>query len=105
MANAKRASMREGPLAALFRKTEEAEGPHDGASPAAQGLQGPLLATADAPDADTDASTPAHPRDSGLPHPALRSSPPAAPTELEQLHIPSPRSGCATPSPRRYPRT
>ena len=26
MANAKRASMREGPLAALFRKTEEAEG-------------------------------------------------------------------------------
>ena len=25
MANAKRASMREGPLAALFRKTEEAE--------------------------------------------------------------------------------
>ena len=91
MANAKRASMREGPLAALFRKTEEAEGPHDGASPAAQGLQGPLLATADAPDADTDASTPAHPRDSGLPHPALRSSPPAAPTELEQLHIPSPQ--------------
>ncbi len=26
MANAKRASMREGPLAALFRKTEDAEG-------------------------------------------------------------------------------
>ncbi len=26
MANAKRASMREGPLAALFRKTEEARG-------------------------------------------------------------------------------
>ncbi|MEA2275795.1 MAG: hypothetical protein QOC78_755, partial [Solirubrobacteraceae bacterium] len=27
MANAKRASMREGPLAALFRKTEESEEP------------------------------------------------------------------------------
>ncbi len=27
MANAKRASMREGPLAALFRKTEDSEGP------------------------------------------------------------------------------
>ena len=26
MANAKRASMREGPLAALFRKTEDADG-------------------------------------------------------------------------------
>ncbi len=44
MANAKRASMREGPLAALFRKTEEAE---DGAGPAASasaaGGAGPRL--------------------------------------------------------------
>ena len=30
MANAKRASMREGPLAALFRKTEESEEPPAG---------------------------------------------------------------------------
>jgi cell division protein FtsZ len=91
MDNAKRASMREGPLAALFRKTEEAEGPHDGASPAVQRAEGPPVATADAPGAGTGASTPAHPRDSGLPHPALRSSPLAAPSEAEQLHIPSPQ--------------
>ncbi len=37
MANAKRASMREGPLAALFRKTDEAaEARQDRRSPAAQ---------------------------------------------------------------------
>ena len=36
MANAKRASMREGPLAALFRKTEEDEGAARGAASAPQ---------------------------------------------------------------------
>jgi cell division protein FtsZ len=48
MTNPKRASMREGPLAALFRKTDEASEEESGASPA-----------------------PEHPRESGLPHPAL----------------------------------
>src|SRR5271167_1255731 len=51
MANPKRASMREGPLAALFRKTDEASEEASGASPA-----------------------PEHPRESGLPHPALSAS-------------------------------
>jgi cell division protein FtsZ len=58
MAGNKRASMREGPLAALFRKTDELPGP--GAGPAAP---------AEPP--------PPHPRETGLPHPALAASQPA----------------------------
>ncbi len=85
MANAKRASMREGPLAALFRKTEgvedeqgerrEPEQPD--ASPAAE-------RAASAP------QTPAavHPRESGLPHPALGAS---AKAPAEPAHVPSPQ--------------
>jgi cell division protein FtsZ len=88
MANAKRASMREGPLAALFRKTEGA----DEQSPE-QAEQGEPKAPA-APRAKAQAPSrraapaPAHPRDSGLPHPALSASAPAA---QEQAHIPSPK--------------
>jgi cell division protein FtsZ len=78
MANAKRASMREGPLAALFRKTEGAEdeqaGPADGEQPAQ------ARAEASAP--------PAHPRETGLPHPALSGS---TKTASEPSHIPSPK--------------
>jgi cell division protein FtsZ len=66
MANAKRASMREGPLAALFRKTEEEDG--EPAAPAPE----------DHPAADTPRSSepapPRHPRESGLPHPGLGAS-------------------------------
>jgi cell division protein FtsZ len=58
MANAKRASMREGPLAALFRKTEGEEGEPGVPLPA-------------------ESSPPAHPRETGLPHPALGGSPQA----------------------------
>jgi cell division protein FtsZ len=58
MAGNKRASMREGPLAALFRKTDELPGP--GAEPAA-----------------APAPPPPHPRETGLPHPALAASQPA----------------------------
>ncbi|HEU0318434.1 MAG TPA: cell division protein FtsZ, partial [Solirubrobacteraceae bacterium] len=50
--------MREGPLAALFRKTDELPGP--GAAPAA-----------------APAPPPPHPRETGLPHPALAASQPA----------------------------
>ncbi len=57
MANAKRASMREGPLAALFRKTEEDAEPHDEEAPE-RGSQ-------------AESSPPRHPRESGVPHPAL----------------------------------
>src|SRR5271155_5364271 len=66
MANAKRASMREGPLAALFRKTDEAaEGEVDRSPP------------------------PAHPRETGLPHPALGAST-ETPESLEEQSTPVP---------------
>jgi cell division protein FtsZ len=76
MANAKRASMREGPLAALFRKTEEAS--EEPASP-------PRPESSPQPEGS---------RESGPPHPAL-----SAPSETrEQLDardapadIPTPR--------------
>ncbi len=65
MANAKRASMREGPLAALFRKTEFDEGE------AGEGRE-------------VAASPPAHPRETGLPHPALE-----GPAETIEPAVPS----------------
>jgi cell division protein FtsZ len=80
MANAKRASMREGPLAALFRKTEEGEEIEE--QPHAQQPE-PV-----APARETPAQEQVHPRQSGLPHPAL-SAPPLAP-EPETV-IPSPQ--------------
>ena len=82
MPNPKRASMREGPLAALFRKTEEDP----------DGLDGEVSAPASSPAqqrTDPAAATPAsHPRESGLPHPALSASPQAP---YEEPHVPSPR--------------
>jgi cell division protein FtsZ len=82
MANAKRASMREGPLAALFRKTEEGEGSQER-------LETPGAPVASQPASEAGAATPAtHPRESGLPHPAL-SAPPAQPSE--EAYVPSPQ--------------
>ena len=76
MANAKRASMREGPLAALFRKTEGLE--DDGAAAEEQVEETPPQTSA----------PPAHPRESGLPHPALS----ASSREAEQeVRVPSPQ--------------
>jgi cell division protein FtsZ len=79
--------MREGPLAALFRKTEaEGEEQPQHSAPATEGA-----AAAAAP---TREESPPHPRESGLPHPAL--GPPAAQDsartapELEP-HVPTPR--------------
>jgi cell division protein FtsZ len=86
MANPKRASMREGPLAALFRKTEEPEERQPDGTP--------TQAMSAAPDAPgTSAPVPAapraaHPRESGLPHPALEATPQMTP---EDAHVPSPR--------------
>ncbi len=87
MANAKRASMREGPLAALFRKTEEAEdavahAPAAPATPAAEQTSPHLQRPA------PEAEAPVHPRQSGLPHPALSAS--EAPAEPEP-RVPSPQ--------------
>jgi cell division protein FtsZ len=68
MANAKRASMREGPLAALFRKTDEAsEEEAAGSAP------------------------PPHQRDSGPPHPALSASADTREQEDEKAAVPTPR--------------
>jgi len=82
MANAKRASMREGPLAALFRKTELGEDEPPGERAAA----------APAPASEAGAAAPVaprHPRETGLPHPALSGSQELG--EIEQTHIPTPR--------------
>src|SRR5271165_5442978 len=81
MANAKRASMREGPLAALFRKTEmeEESGTEAGAE----------HSSADAIGRGSEHVPPVHPRESGLPHPALGAS--ARPAAEPETHVPSPR--------------
>ncbi len=77
MANPRRASMREGPLAALFRKTEEAEGEGEARQPTPR----------DAAPRQESPATP-HPRQTGLPHPAL-SAPPQPPEP--EVHVPSPQ--------------
>ncbi len=91
MANAKRASMREGPLAALFRKTDEDGALERGASESEPERR-------DAPDAQTPASAPtaasapvdaARPRERALPHPALSASTVDAPAE--PARVPSPQ--------------
>jgi cell division protein FtsZ len=72
MANAKRASMREGPLAALFRKTELTEGEQAGAP-----------------------AEPVHEPDSARPHPALSAPPPdtlaGQERQAQDAPVPSPR--------------
>ncbi len=80
MANPKRASMREGPLAALFRKTEMDEDQAAGSEPIP------------APASEAGATAPPrHPRESGLPHPAL-SAPAETQTLAEDEHpVPTPR--------------
>ena len=87
MANAKRASMREGPLAALFRKTELEE--EEAGAPEKQ--RAPTERRAPEPASEAGAGMPAvHPRQSGLPHPALSGSTnPNAPDE--EIHVPTPR--------------
>jgi len=83
MANPKRASMREGPLAALFRKTEDPDG-LDGDTP-----QPALDAPAPQPSRQPAITPPpTHPRESGLPHPALSASPQPPP---QDVHVASPR--------------
>jgi cell division protein FtsZ len=63
MASGKRASMREGPLAALFRRTEDDEGaPADAAAPAAPpAADAPPAAQAPPPAAPSAAPAPATP--------------------------------------------
>ncbi|HWX86957.1 MAG TPA: cell division protein FtsZ, partial [Solirubrobacteraceae bacterium] len=94
MTNPKRASMREGPLAALFRKTEELEkdSPAERPAPDAVTPAGATPAGMGEPTVQTDASAQAvparteHPRDGAVPHPSLRPS-----IEDEAPRIPSPQ--------------
>jgi cell division protein FtsZ len=105
MANAKRASMREGPLAALFRKTEEEGGEPAAGDGGESGERGESAAASAAPAQQTQAPQPAqlqqpmraqapeaappvHPRETGLPHPGL-SAPPAQ--AEPQVRVPSPQ--------------
>jgi cell division protein FtsZ len=90
MANAKRASMREGPLAALFRKTEE-DGLGPGGPAGEPATDAPLAeqrqpATPAGEQRDAAPGAPA--RESGLPHPALSASPPQP---REDARVPSPQ--------------
>jgi cell division protein FtsZ len=93
--NSKRASMREGPLAALFRKTEEGEGQGEGA-----GGAGPEVAARGADDASEAKPRPSRQevrssveeapeeRRREVPHPALSASEP----EVEEpASVPSPQ--------------
>jgi cell division protein FtsZ len=91
MATGKRASMREGPLAELFRKTEQAG--EDAAATKAAAAEG-QPASADAPRAQTPppapaAEAPAPRRESGPPHPGL--APQTAAAETAEQHIPTPQ--------------
>jgi cell division protein FtsZ len=86
MANAKRASMREGPLAALFRKTEGIEDEPAAGADADQPAAPPSPESPPAPAPQTPAA--AHPRESGVPHPGLSAS---APAPTEPVHVPSPQ--------------
>jgi cell division protein FtsZ len=89
MAGPKRASMREGPLAALFRKTEET----DDAQPDAAQAEAPQAPVPQAPAAPhTDRLEP----ERSLPHPALSASAPTRTSELapsagEDARVPSPQ--------------
>jgi cell division protein FtsZ len=133
MANPKRASMREGPLAALFRKTEDLEKDpvaeqRPALDPATTAGASEPVAEVSAPPAPIARSTPVepvepvraqpeHPRDSGVPHPSLSPSL----DEEQAVRIPSPqerlrhafsseipeslmdRPGASTPSPTAPP--
>jgi cell division protein FtsZ len=110
MANPKRASMREGPLAALFRKTEELERDQDStqqsapdaatdagtpapAAEAASSRRSPTVSEAtgpasQSPETQAQPAEAQHPRDSGVPHPGLR---PSVGEELEAARVPSPQ--------------
>jgi cell division protein FtsZ len=86
MASGKRASMREGPLADLFRKTERAAGQgEEEAAPSADQREVPEPSTPAARERRTPEppqQPPPHPRETGYPHPALgtpREEPPPTP--------------------------
>jgi len=88
MASGKRASMREGPLADLFRKTEEAADAADDAR-AASDERMPAPSTP-AGQERRQPEPPPHPRDTGYPHPAL-STPDEEPPAPAEPRVPTPQ--------------
>ncbi len=93
MASGKRASMREGPLADLFRKTEQAAGKADEkAPPAAPDEAGvPAPSTPAAQERRAPEPPPPHPRDTGYPHPSLGTTEDAPPTPEPRVPTPQER--------------
>jgi cell division protein FtsZ len=87
MPTGKRASMREGPLAALFRKTADDAPDQDPQSPAAEGEQRSLPAAESEP--DRRALPPGDPARATPPHPSLDK--PSPELEVEEPHIPTPQ--------------
>jgi cell division protein FtsZ len=91
MANAKRASMREGPLAALFRKTEGLEDGEEGDRPEAESRESASERAEQRPAARaSEPQTPAaaQAREAATPHPGLSPSPHVP---EEPAHVPSPQ--------------
>ena len=100
MPNAKRASMREGPLSQLFRKTAE-DTAREQAGPSAPEARRPAAPAVDAAGAQR-----------ALPHPSLRASVPVEPAERSPASAPASRAGRAChrrrsassrPSPQTFP--
>jgi cell division protein FtsZ len=89
MASGKRASMREGPLADLFRKTEEAADAADQEREDAGSDRMPAPSTPAAQER-RQPEPPPHPRDTGFPHPAL-STPDEEPPAAPEPHVPTPQ--------------
>jgi cell division protein FtsZ len=93
MAGGKRASMREGPLAALFRSTSEGSQPRDEDKPGEPGephaSQPPAQDRSAVPEPRvTAAETPPRPE---VPHPSLRPNEPEVPSAPAEPRIPSPQ--------------
>jgi cell division protein FtsZ len=88
MANAKRASMREGPLAALFRKTEGLEDGEDGARPDAPAASERAEQQPAARASEPQTPAAAQAREATTPHPGLNPSPQAP---EEPAHVPTPQ--------------
>src|SRR5512133_2469723 len=88
MASGKRASMREGPLADLFRKTEQAAAETaEPAAPAADEGRVPAPSTPAGQERRAPEPPPPHPRETGYPHPSLGATPDAPPAP--EPHVPT----------------
>jgi cell division protein FtsZ len=95
MASGKRASMREGPLADLFRKTEqaaeEAENPTPPTPAAADEGRVPAPSTPAGQERRAPEPPPPHPRETGYPHPSLGTTEEAPPAPEPRVPTPQER--------------